>query len=196
MQGWPLTAVAASAAVCMPLAAMPAYADAPLRCGSQVIDAGLDMAAVQARCGEPDYRDPWPQPAPGTPAWAGAVEEWTYNFGPNRLLSILHFLRGKLTRIDSDGYGFAPDSPPACDTALQAGAGKYRLLQACGAPQQRTAYYNWQPLVPSASAAVASVQLVWRERWIYDFGARRLPRRLDLQDARVTDVDVLMRMPP
>lgn len=171
-----------------------ADAAAPLRCGSQVVSEGMDMAAVAARCGEPDDRDVWPPLAPGTPGWQGPVEEWTYNFGGNQLLLILRFVRGELSRIDNDGYGFAADAPPSCDAALRRGTGRYRLRQACGAPQRQSAEYGWQPRLFSPRGP-AALQLIRREQWRYDFGPQRLPRRVDFEDARVTDVEVLMRTP-
>lgn len=32
-------------------------------------------------------------------------EEWTYNFGPHRLIHVLHFENGRLVRVQTRGYG-------------------------------------------------------------------------------------------
>ncbi|MDH3599951.1 MAG: DUF2845 domain-containing protein [Candidatus Tectomicrobia bacterium] len=34
------------------------------------------------------------------------VEDWTYNFGPNRLMQRLRFINGKVHEIDTMGYGY------------------------------------------------------------------------------------------
>jgi hypothetical protein len=35
-----------------------------------------------------------------------AVEEWTYNFGPHRLMHVLRFENGYLVNIRTLGYGY------------------------------------------------------------------------------------------
>jgi hypothetical protein len=34
------------------------------------------------------------------------VEDWTYNFGPNRLMQRLRFVQGRLKEIQAMGYGY------------------------------------------------------------------------------------------
>jgi hypothetical protein len=34
------------------------------------------------------------------------AEDWTYNFGPNRLMQRLRFINGKLHEINTMGYGY------------------------------------------------------------------------------------------
>jgi hypothetical protein len=34
------------------------------------------------------------------------AEDWTYNFGPNRLMQRLRFINGQLHEIDTMGYGY------------------------------------------------------------------------------------------
>jgi hypothetical protein len=34
------------------------------------------------------------------------IDEWTYNLGPNRFMRILTFKNGKLTDINTGGYGY------------------------------------------------------------------------------------------
>jgi hypothetical protein len=36
----------------------------------------------------------------------GTVDQWTYNFGPSRLLYFLRFENGKLVEIETGGYGY------------------------------------------------------------------------------------------
>ena len=96
------------------LAAQPAFA---LRCGSKIIKEGVSSARVLKHCGEPakvEYRG-WFQRfyAPGYgDTRAGHyphevfVEDWTYNFGPNKLMRVLRIEDGWVTDVRKLGYGY------------------------------------------------------------------------------------------
>jgi hypothetical protein len=106
-------AILVTAALC---AAAPLRADA-LRCGSKLIAEGDARAAVAARCGPPEDVSRRTRLAPaviwrhGHPYHVGAgpvevvIEEWTYNFGPHRLMRRVRFEDGIVVRIDTLGYG-------------------------------------------------------------------------------------------
>lgn len=88
------------------------------RCGSRIVDTGISKPKVRAMCGEPSnietrsitqvekcctseggyYTDTLQEPVD--------IEEWTYNFGPHRLMLLLHFKNGSLKTIESLGYGY------------------------------------------------------------------------------------------
>ncbi len=106
-----------------------------LRCGSRLISKGAYKPEVLYKCGEPDfveefllydtvilnprtrrrtihnhrvpmhggYEIPHGHKLLATPVRA---EDWTYNFGPNRLMQRLLFINGKLKKIESIGYGY------------------------------------------------------------------------------------------
>ena len=87
---------------------------ASLRCGNALVADGASKVDVVAKCGEPlaketrreseevKHRD-------GDTATKRVVEktfeEWTYNFGPNRLMQVVVFENGKLIDVRSAGYG-------------------------------------------------------------------------------------------
>ena len=104
---------------CITLCAVLAFTDAwAFRCGKKVIDTGKQKSEVLAVCGEPSnietqtistvercctsdgryYTEPLPNPM--------VTEEWTYNFGPHRLMQQLNFKNGVLESIKSLGYGY------------------------------------------------------------------------------------------
>lgn len=93
------------------LSAPPAWA---LRCGSQLVTLGDYKLQVLSKCGEPMFVDSriefrvvrlygsgleFERYVPVT------IEEWTYNFGPNRFVRLLRFENGRLVSVESLGYG-------------------------------------------------------------------------------------------
>jgi hypothetical protein len=116
-------------------AATPAVA---MRCRGKLVDEGDPQVRVLAFCGEPTsmqrrtiYRSgitsPWVnrQLNPADPGEPGTqrdellfadrsvvevkVEEWIYNFGPNRLMQLVRFEDGLVAAIDRLGYGYPED---------------------------------------------------------------------------------------
>lgn len=171
----------------------PATALDSMRCGSRLASAGMTAAEVLAACGEPDYRDVWAQPAGYGAAYLGQVEEWTYNFGSNQLLRVLRFRQGRLQRIDTEGYGFAADAVADCSGGISIGISKYRLLAECGEPVTRSADFLQVPVdrgrrVDDPRDAAPAWAFVYREEWVYNFGAGRLMRIVQLDNGRVSEV--------
>jgi hypothetical protein len=98
-----------------------AAARAELRCGTRVVSRGDSAHRVASICGAPadvvqrvEFRTvrsgvaPCVAKADGQPCAAQAeltrqvvIEEWTYDFGANKLLQRLTFEDGVLTRVDS-----------------------------------------------------------------------------------------------
>lgn len=94
------------------LASQPAWA---LRCGNSLILEGHNKFDVLQRCGEPNFQDSRTElrsfalrGSPiGTSQWvAVTIDEWYYNFGPNRFMALLVFENGRLIGINSLGYGY------------------------------------------------------------------------------------------
>ncbi|MCE9671775.1 DUF2845 domain-containing protein [Myxococcus stipitatus] len=103
--------------------ALPARSDAAsLRCGNNLASDGNSMSEVLLKCGEPASKhtreertstrsghgrasDPSDPSQNTVTSVTIQVEEWTYNFGPNRLMQVVIFKDGKLTDVRSAGYG-------------------------------------------------------------------------------------------
>jgi hypothetical protein len=109
------------------LAAGPALA---FRCGNKVVSEGDHYSKILGICGEPVgvqqrviYRSGRTQPQLIYEGPGGLrverevlqydrsyvevqVEEWTYNFGPRRLMQLVRFENGFVTDIEQLGYGY------------------------------------------------------------------------------------------
>lgn len=91
-----------------------------LRCGSELVSEKDVKIEVVRKCGDPVSVEAWTayevlhrssrhrqhptvQDEIVVPI---AVEEWTYNFGPHRLMHVLRFENGYLVKIRTLGYGY------------------------------------------------------------------------------------------
>lgn len=166
-----------------------------LRCGSRIVATDDTMGEVQAACGEPALRDVQPQFDPRDGRSFNDTEVWTYNFGQNQLLRLLRFRGGRLVDIDTDGYGFVPLENPRCTPYdLVDGLSKYRLLARCGEPVERRELSLLSPAIRRSGRRSLPlpgnfVTAIYREEWIYNFGARSLLRRVLLENGRVVDIE-------
>lgn len=108
-------------------AATPALA---FRCGSRIVSEGDHYSKVLKYCGEPVgvqerviYREGRTRPRFRVEGPNGLeyerevlqyersyvevlVEEWTYNFGPRRLMQLVRFENGFVVNVDQLGYGY------------------------------------------------------------------------------------------
>ncbi|MGI9309564.1 MAG: DUF2845 domain-containing protein [Gammaproteobacteria bacterium] len=112
------------------LIAQPALA---MRCGTKLVLKGDHQAKVLNYCGEPTLTSsrtilrsgPTRQGLKSGLSTGGSsishteevyfyrrsmeeviVEEWTYNLGPNRLMRVVRFENGYVSRVDELGYGY------------------------------------------------------------------------------------------
>jgi Protein of unknown function (DUF2845) len=119
-----LIAAALSLLLCV---AAPALA---FRCGNRIVSDGDHYSKVLKYCGEPVgvqerviYREGVTRPrfraeGPGGLKYDQEVlqydrsyvevlvEEWTYNFGPRRLMQLVRFENGFVVEVDQLGYGY------------------------------------------------------------------------------------------
>jgi len=102
---------------------------AALRCGSKLVSVGAPQGKVRKYCGEPESARVRSVYRAGRPrlrvrgadvnhrldqellyADRAVVEvvlaEWTYNFGPRRLMRVIRFENGLVTAIEHLGYGY------------------------------------------------------------------------------------------
>lgn len=101
-----------------------------MRCGNKLVSKGDPKPKVLHHCGEPVAVERSNIVRAGIP-WARSqvsaggvsvsrdelllntrsyvevlVEEWTYNFGPRRLMRVVRFENGLVTRVTELGYGY------------------------------------------------------------------------------------------
>ncbi len=83
------------------------------RCGNALVQIGDAMAAVLGKCGAPVLKDSFCKPLPKRPAPGDAaasaviivtpcetVDEWTFNPGYGKFMTLLRFESGRLAAID------------------------------------------------------------------------------------------------
>ncbi len=81
------------------------------QCEDRVISTGETKADVFAKCGEPFYRtshdeELWaPVGDTASRKVVVTVEEWTYNFGPQRFMRIVVFRNGRVVEVRTGNYG-------------------------------------------------------------------------------------------
>lgn len=108
------TWVSGLAALLAVAASTPAHA---LRCGSRIITRGDHAAKLLNYCGEPTLiqtrlaqRSVVGKFGHIYPGFVEDVliEEWTYNFGPYRLMRVVRVENGFVAEISHLGYGYTP----------------------------------------------------------------------------------------
>jgi hypothetical protein len=78
--------------------------DLEMRCGTRLVSVGMHQGEVQALCGEPTSSRSWQEG--GWQSGTVTIEEWSYNFGPERFQQFLKFKNGVLNSIESGSYGY------------------------------------------------------------------------------------------
>jgi hypothetical protein len=89
---------------------------AQFRCGPYLVEIGEFKADVLDKCGPPAAQARFPgshghlyydfgDTPQHNPEDQGYVEEWVYNFGPNRFKQYLRFENGQLQETRTLGYG-------------------------------------------------------------------------------------------
>jgi len=83
---------------------------ASMRCGTHVVADGATKATVLLKCGEPQSKESRTETTEKktrdgdtstTTTTQKNIEEWTYNFGPTRLMQVVTFENGVLTDVKS-----------------------------------------------------------------------------------------------
>lgn len=80
-------------------------------CGDSLPEIGENKAQVRMRCGEPFARESRTEEIIDAldmdtkRKTVIAIDEWTYNFGPNSFIRFFQFRNGRLVDIKTGGYG-------------------------------------------------------------------------------------------
>jgi len=165
------------------------------RCGNALVDLYDEVEDVLQRCGEPSYRYIMEQELIfniGDAIERGQVilvEEWLYNFGPNRLMLLLRFEDERLLEVTSRGYGIGPLARPAAvcsEPIVSVGATQGEVLLKCGQPDaiertRESVKVRFNPLQRARTP-------LYTEEWIYDPGRSYLKRVLLFRNNRLQRV--------
>lgn len=183
--------------------ALPPARAGSLRCGARLVDEGAQAAELLAACGPPALRDRWNYALPNGNVVAD-IELWVYDFGPSQLLRLVKLRKGRITEVETDGYGFGNADPGRCEPrTVSEGLSKYRLLRRCGEPLTRRAENVLKSLHSAPEIyrrgddpyALRNqyVTPAYREEWVYNFGSRAAMRQVVIEDGWVTRVEHLDR---
>jgi hypothetical protein len=110
---------------------------------------------------------------------------WRPNDVSGRLMVRLEFSGGALAREKTLGYGFAGRAGPCDFIGVTTGMSVADLIARCGFPARR-ARNNLAVAAYAGSRASA-----WGETWFYPADGSRAARRIQLQEGRVVDVQVV-----
>ena len=81
-------------------------------CDGDEIKPGLTQYEILQRCGDPSFKDTRQEERLANAdehskrLSINRIDEWTYNFGPNKFLRILKFENGKLVNVETGDRGF------------------------------------------------------------------------------------------
>lgn len=81
-------------------------------CDGDEIKPGLTQYEILQRCGDPSFKDTRQEERLTSTdehskrLTINRIDEWTYNFGPNKFLRILKFENGRLVDVETGGRGF------------------------------------------------------------------------------------------
>lgn len=165
-----------------------------LRCDNGLIDEGDRRLKVRQACGEPTWINNQAHAHAGslTHSQLNDVEEWYYNFGPNRLVQVLIFRNNRLSQIQSAGYGYTEGYPGSCNSSdIITGMSQLELVVRCGQPADRELHYRnvtrYYPQYQTGSLIYPIHQYV--EEWTYNFGHNKFLRHVTLLDGRIIHVE-------
>jgi hypothetical protein len=169
---------------------------AALSCDGKLVEAGDTKLDVINRCGEPTWKEVWDEEL--IEGFADKrlehrtylpYEEWTYNFGPNRLIYYLVFRGSYLEYIDTGDRGFTPqpNQNKVCGpNDFRIGLTKLELLDKCGKPDWRERYP--QDVVVWLDDILRRRRLMMVEEWTYNLGPHTFQRILVLERGKVVEI--------
>jgi hypothetical protein len=173
----------------------PATADS-MSCDGGIVSDGDPAVDLITKCGQPEWKDSHSEEVVDRidrdvrrKTYIN-VEEWTYNFGPDRFLRIVTIRNGVITGIRTGGYGTVRDREapgPACDDRIiSIGDSKADILIKCGEPFYKSEHQ--EELKERIDKAGSRTIVVTVEEWTYNFGPQRFMRVITFRNGRVVDI--------
>lgn len=159
-----------------------------MRCDGGVVNTEDRSFEVLRRCGEPSFRDEWDEYLAYHHLPSAHVTAWYYNFGPSRLLHVLRFRNGRLTSIDTDGYGFNEGDGSCRPGDIVFGMTQFALLSQCGEPAARERRIELRSF-PRRDGRHTYPVTVRIDEWLYNFGPSSFIRIVTLVNGRVDEVE-------
>jgi hypothetical protein len=169
------------------------HADFP--CGSRLVSVGDSRAEVFFKCGEPEWKDRRTLEQIERVAedrWVRRfvdIEDWIYNFGPNKFVRILTFQENTLRDVQTLGYGYnASDRKPGkqCLNDIKIGARKPEVIVKCGRPSFVDTFEE-EHLKKTETGGLFRFN-VNIDQWTYDFGPNQFMRVLTFENGKLVGI--------
>jgi hypothetical protein len=164
-----------------------------LTCAGGIVSLGETIAEVHIKCKDPtiwDQRIEESDRRDDEGHWihlSRTIDEWTYDFGSNRLIQTLIFKNGDLIKVSSGGYGKgATNSASDRPGIISVGDSKSKVILKWGQPtyleqrqEERSSY---------SSKGEGLQKTVTIERLTYDFGPDRFIRILTFENSKLINI--------
>jgi hypothetical protein len=164
-------------------------------CEGKIISVGDTSSDLIAKCGEPDWKQSSTEEIittidkDTTKKILIAVEEWTYNLGPDRFIRIFKLKNGRVVDIRQGGYGYAEQgvSQFQCDAqSVSVGDSALEVMAKCGEPAWKDVREEIiQERLDDGTVRKVSIAV---EEWTYNFGPSQFLRIVTLRNGQVTDI--------
>lgn len=167
------------------------------RCPNGIVAVGNSKYEVLSKCGDPSFEDvrsveKIKRTGPDElTRWTVAIEELTYDFGPNRFIQIFIFENGTLTKMEQGCYGNSTEADGQNylrkNQKAQAGDSKYEVMIKLGLPVHK----ERREVEKARQTATGDtfIDRIYYEEWTFDPGPNRFMQMVIFENGRVTRVD-------
>ncbi len=168
-----------------------------MRCNDRLVSLGDSKAEVIAKCGEPVFSNVVAYEKDRTTtdnvhAVEIALEQWTYNLGPNTFLKILTFRGGELVSIE-DGQRVSEDADNTKRFTASIGDTQADILQRYGQPLYKevvsveSTHYKSSLQLDGGKTMQTTDELL--EQWSYSFGPGTFLKVLTFRSGRLVKIE-------
>jgi hypothetical protein len=174
----------------------PTIPAATLDCSGGIISEGDSRTDLLIKCGEPDakesHQEELTERLDGTKHKSYiTVEEWTYNFGPTRLMRIVTMKNGKVAFIRAGNYGYTKGAEPGqrecSEQVLSVGDTKSDVLSRCGEPTWKDT--RQEEVKQRLDSGVERKVFVTIDEWTYNLGPNRFLRILTFRNGKLAEIE-------
>jgi hypothetical protein len=165
------------------------------RCEGKIISVGDTSGELIAKCGEPDWKQSSTEEIittidkDTTKKILIAVEEWTYNLGPDRFMRIFKLKDGRVVEMRIGDYGYAEGGASQSQCGAQSvsvGDSALEVMAKCGEPAWKD---ERQEIIRERLDDETERKVYIKvEEWTYNFGPNQFLRIFTLRNGKVTNI--------
>lgn len=166
-----------------------------LPCKGLIVNVGDTEGEVAAKCGEAMLKEQRTvkqeetDESGASTSTTTAIDEWTFDFGPDELMQTYRFENGKLVDIENIGYGRLPDA--TTDTCrngelLAVGDSSRDVFLKCGEPLAKVPQED--KVVETTIGGRTRRKTVPVSEWTYRYGPDAPGYTLRIENGTVTEI--------